>query len=141
MLDTITGWLTPARRKALYGIVATVTAVLVAVGVITTEAAASYGSLVVAAVEVLALALASIKARRADMTALYAVGAALLTALKVAGIITDGQESHYLDIFGHNVALVPLVVAFVRTDTQTPSGEPVEEYRSRHGAVVGVPED
>jgi hypothetical protein len=127
MLD----FLTPARRKAFYSLVAAVTALLVVAGIITPEIAASYGGLVVAGFEVVALVLSSIKARRADMTAIYAAGAALVVALRVAGILNDGDASHWTDVWSHVVALVPLVLAVIRTDTTTPTGEPAPELEAR----------
>lgn len=140
ILDAITGWLTPARRKALYAAAAIIGTILVAVGLTDPETSTTYVAAGVGVVEAFSLLLAAIKARKGARQAAYALGAAVLVALKLAGVVTDGQESHVLELLGHGLALVPLVLAIVKTSPQTPTGEPVEEYRARHGAVLGVPE-
>ena len=114
--------------------------ILVAVGLTDPRTATTYVAAGVGVVEALSLVLASVKARNGLRKAIYGFGAAVLVLLKLAGVVTDGQESHVLELLGHGLALVPLVLAVVRTSPQTPTGEPVDEYRARHGAVVGVPE-
>lgn len=134
-MNTILVWLNPTRRKAIYSLVAAVGAVAVVVGVVSPEQAASYGGTVVAGIEVLAVILASVAAKRLDVTLIYAAAAAFITALRVAGILDDGTESHLIDLVAHVLALFPLVLAVLRTDTTTPTGEPTPEYQAEHAAV------
>ena len=140
ILDALIAWLTPARRKALYAAAAIIGTILVAVGLTDPQTSTTYVAAGVGVLETFSLLLAAIKARQGARKAAYALGAAVLVVLKLAGVLNDGQESHILELVGHGLALVPLVLAIVKTSPQTPTGEPLEEYRARHGAVVGVPE-
>lgn len=132
ILERATAWLTPARRRAVYTALGAVGVVLVLLGVSTESAVTGWVGVIDAVLAVAALLLASWKARRVDWTAIYAVLAVLAGALKVAGILNDGQESHILDLLAAGTAAAPLIIAAVRTSPKTPTGEPVQEYRARH---------
>lgn len=135
LVATLTAWLTPTRRKAIYAALSAFGVVLVLTGIATDSVVTGWVGVVDAVLSVLALALASWKARRVDWTAVYAVLAVLAGALKVVGILNDGQESHILDFLAAGSAALPLLIAAVRTSPQTPTGEPVDEYVSRHGGL------
>lgn len=57
---TVIAWLTPERRKALYGAVAAILAALAAVGVITGEQATAWGQVAEQLLAVAALILAAV---------------------------------------------------------------------------------
>lgn len=139
LLDKAAGWLTPQRRRAIYGLLSLLGGLLVAFGVVTDSVVTGWLGLAGAVLSVAALVLASWKARRADWTVIYGAMAALVTALKVAGIVNDGQESHVLDTLAALMAAMPLVAATMRTSPATPTGEPVEEYAPEHAAPEGNP--
>lgn len=132
-IDAVTDWLSPARRRNLYRLAVAAGAVLAGMGIVAPERSTTYVAAGVAVVEGLALLLAATKAKRGVMRAAYALGAAVLVAGKVAGVITDGQESHLLELGGHLLVIAPLALAMWRTDPATPTGEPAAEYDSRHG--------
>lgn len=136
-MSRLAAWLLdPAKRKAFYGLLGAVGVLLVALGVATDSLVTGWVGVVVAVVDLAALVLASVKARAGNWTALYAAAAVVVGALKAAGVLTDGQSSHALDILAAGVAILPLVAAFVRTDTKTPTGEPSAEYVARHADPV-----
>lgn len=132
-LDRTFDFLTPFRRQAIYRALAAAGLILVVLGLTTDSVVTGWVGVVDAVLSVAALALASWKAKRVDWTAIYGVLAVLVTALKVAGVVSDGQESHVLDVLAAFVAFAPLLAAAIRTSTETPTGEPVEEYAARHG--------
>ena len=133
-LDTAAGWLTPARRKAIYAALAALGAVLVVVGLATDSVVTGWVGIVDAVLGVAALLLASWKARRLDWTALYAAAAAVVTALKTAGVVLDGAAAHWLAVLAALTAAAPLIAATLRTDPSTPTGEPLREYVGRHAS-------
>ena len=132
MLARLTDWLTPARRRAIYSALAGLGAVLTVAGLVRAEVVTGVLGIVQASLAVAALLLASWRARRVEWTALYAVAAALVTALKAAGIVEDGAASHALDVLAAVCAAAPLLAAAIRTDPSTPTGEPAAEYAARH---------
>ncbi|WP_036828693.1 hypothetical protein [Phycicoccus jejuensis] len=141
-LTLVGAWLLDtAKRKALYGLLGAVGVLLVALGVATDSLVTGWVGVVVAVVDLAALVLASVKARAGNWTKLYAAAAVVVGALKAAGVLTDGQSSHALDILAAGVAILPLVAAFVRTDTKTPTGEPQAEYVARHADRLVVVAD
>ncbi|MFQ6170359.1 hypothetical protein ACK8HX_02030 [Oryzobacter sp. R7] len=127
VVDVAVAWLTPARRKAIYAVIAAVGLFLSVAGVVDPALAASVGGLIVSVVEVAAMLLGSVKARRWDWKAIYAALAAVVTALKVLGWLTPGQESYILDVLAHGIAVLPLVALVIRTDPSTATGEPAGE--------------
>lgn len=133
VIDAVTEWLSPARRKAIYAALGALGVILVAIGVATDSAVTGWVGLVDAVLSFAALILASVKARKVAWTAVYAAGALVVGSLKVLGFVTDGQESHILDLLAAGVAAAPLLIAAVRTSSATPTGEPVAEYAARHG--------
>lgn len=134
----LTAWLTPVRRRAIYAALAAVGVVLVLVGVATDSVVTGWIGVVDATLSLIALILASWKARRVDWTAFYAVAAVLAGSLKVAGVISDGQESHILDLLAAAVAAAPLLIAAIRTSPKTPTGEPVDEYNAKHAGEISI---
>jgi hypothetical protein len=133
VIDAVTEWLSPARRRNLYRLAVAAGALLVGMGIVDPERSTTYVASAVAVVEGFALLLAAVKAKRGVMKAAYAFGAAALVLGKVAGMLTDGQESHLLELGGHLLVMAPLVLAMVRTDPATPTGEPTAEYQAKHG--------
>ena len=132
MIDRLSAELTPARRKEIYTLAATVGTVIVGAGMVDQEIVASWLGVFQAALGAAALVLAAIKAQRVDMTAVYAVAAFAVIVLRAAGIITDGVASHWLDLVSTLTAAFGAWLAASRTDTVTPTGEPEDEYRARH---------
>lgn len=135
MSKLIDWFLDPAKRKALYGALSAVGVLLVTFGVANDSLVTGAVGTVVAILNAAALVLASWKAQRADWTAIYGALAAIVTTLKVAGWISDGQASHVMDILAAGIAVLPLLAAFVRTTPATPTGEPQAEYLAKHASV------
>lgn len=133
IIDTITAWLTPARRRSLYAAATAVGLLLVAAGIVDAETSTTYVAAGIGVLEAFCLVLASLKARSGLRRAAYALGAAVLVLLKLLGVVNDGQESHILELVGHGLAVAALVLAVVKTSPETPTGEPVDEYDARHG--------
>lgn len=121
-------FLTPARRKAIYAALAAVGVILVVAGLVNESLVTGVLGLADAVLALVALALASVKAKRADYTALYAAFAAVVVALKVLGVIDDGVSSHVLDVAAAVFGALPLLIAALRTDPTVPTGEPRTEY-------------
>ncbi|QIM20530.1 hypothetical protein G7075_20000 [Phycicoccus sp. HDW14] len=125
--------LDPAKRKAFYGLLAALGTLLVVAGVRTDSWVTGWVGVVAAALDLVALVLGTWKARRIEVKVLYAAQLALLAALKLVGVLTDGQASYLGDLGNQALAIVPMLILFWRTDTKTPTGEPLLEYRARHG--------
>ena len=132
MIDRLSAELTPARRKEIYTLAATVGTVIVGAGMVDQEIVTSWLGVFQAALGAAALVMAAIKAQRVDMTAVYAVAAFAVIVLRAAGIITDGVASHWLDLVSTLTAAFGAWLAASRTDTVTPTGEPEDEYQARH---------
>lgn len=135
-LDRATAWITPTRRTALYQGTLLVGAILVGVGVVDADTATTIVGHVIAAGTALAGVLAAIKARNGLRKSLYALGVVVLAALKYFGVVTDGEASHYLDLGGQVLGLLPLLLALAKTDPRTATGEPLAEYRARHAGLA-----
>lgn len=132
-LDRATAWLSPDRRRNLYKVVVGITGLLVGAGLVDAATAATVVGHIIGVLEGVSLLLATIKARSGRRRAIYALGAVVLGVLKWLGIVNDGQVSHFLELGGHVLGLIPLLLALAKTDTRTVTGEPYEEYRARHG--------
>lgn len=132
MIAAASDWLTPARRRRIYTALSAIGGVLTVAGLASPSLVSSSLGITQASLSVLALLLASWRARRADWTALYAGAAALITALRTGGILLEGQASHWLDVLSAACAAAPLIAAALRTDPATPTGEPATEYTARH---------
>lgn len=124
-------WLTPARRKLIHGTIATLGALLVITGAVREDVVTGAAGIATAALGVGSQVLATIKARRTDVRRLYAAVAALIVSLRLAGVITDGTESHWLDIGAALAAMLGPWLAASRTDPTTATGEPAAEYLAR----------
>lgn len=132
-LATAAEWLlSPAKRKAFYALLAAAGTLLVLFGVGDTSAVTGWAGLVAAVLELAALCLGIWKARRGDIKVVYAAALVVLAAAKGVGLLTDGQVSHYGDVLNQALAIVPMLVLFIRTDPKTPTGEPLREYAGRH---------
>ena len=131
MLDKLTAWLTPDKRKALYGALGVLGALVVSLGYTTDSTVAAVLGLIDAFLAVVILGLASYKAKRLDWTVAYGVLAALVAAVRVIGWIDDGAQGQVLMVLDAIGRLAPFI-AFFRTDTTTPTGEPASEYVARH---------
>lgn len=141
MSDLITrldGWLTPARRRLIHQTIAATGVLLVTAGAVREDIVTGALGVAGAVLAVGSQVLAALKARRVDMTRLYAAAAAVIIALRVAGAISDGTSSHWLDITAAAAAVIGPWLAAARTDTATPTGEPAEEYAARHRAPDGT---
>lgn len=126
-MTTLINWLTPARRRGIYtalGALASVAAVLGLSDQVTLNA---WVQVIDNALAVAALALASVKARSVSWTAVYTVGGALVAALTAAGLLSSEQQAYTLDVLAAAVAAAPLIVAALRTDPSTSTGEPAAE--------------
>lgn len=119
--------LTPAKRKLLYGIISAIAVIVVTLGLAPKITVDNWVEVIAQVLGLLALVLASIKAKRADYTAIYGGAAALVAALTAAGVINDGAASQIYDVMAQVVVILPLLVAFTRTDPTTASGAPVAE--------------
>lgn len=128
IIDRLNNWLTPEKRRATYTLVATLAALLVGMGIVDQAWVTSWLGVLSAALAAAALAVASIKARRPDMTAVYAVAAALVVGLRAAGVVQDGDASHWLELISTLAAATGPALAAWRTDPSTPTGEPAAEY-------------
>lgn len=131
--------LNPTKRKALYGIFGAAAVILVTLGFAPKVTVDNWVEVAVQVVGLLALVLSSIKAKRADYTAIYGGAAALVGALTAAGIWNDSTASQIYDVMAQVAIALPLLVAFVRTDSSVSTGEPASEYIAKH-AVLGVVE-
>lgn len=127
-------WLSPEGRKRIYGALAALGGILTLVGVVRQETVTSWLGITQAALGVAGLLLASWHAQRVDTIALYSLLAALVAALKAAGVVEDGTASHWLDVLAALAAAAGPFIAWTRTDPSTPTGEPATEYLARHAA-------
>lgn len=130
-------WLLDAsKRKAFYGILAAAGGLLVLTGVQTDSWVTGWVGVVVAALDLVALLVGTVKAHRLDVKLLYAGFLAVLAALKIVGVVSDGQASYLGDLGNQALAILPMILLFLRTDPSTPTGEPKAEYVARHARAV-----
>ena len=132
LIESVDVWLTPARRRMIHALAGAAATLLVAAGVASDAVVASWLGIVTATLALGSQVLATIKARRADVRTLYAACAAAIVALRVAGVVEDGLASHWLDVLSSAAAIIGPSIAWARTDTTTPTGEPAAEYQARH---------
>ena len=133
-MSRVAAWLDPTGRKRIYGALLAVGAVLVVAGIVTDSAVSGWVGVVDSTLSVAALLMASYQARKISWTALYAGAAVLAGSLRAVGILDEAVASHWLDILAAVCAAAPLVIAVIRTDPSTPTGEPAAEYAARHAA-------
>jgi hypothetical protein len=136
------GWridsLDPAKRKALYGLILAAGTLLVTLGYASEVTVQNWVEVIMQVVGVLGLLLASYNAKRLDYTGIYLAAAGLVAGLTGVGLITGGQGSQATDFMAQAVIVLPMFEAFVRTNTATPTGEPLAEWEPKHaGGVVG----
>mgnify|MGYP003529368190 FL=1 len=123
----------PAKRRAVYAILAALGTLLTTWGLTTGDA--GWLSIAQATLTVGALVIGSIKARRVVWSGVYLACAGLVTATAAAGYIDPATASRSLEILSQVLTMVPLVILVVRTDPSTPTGEPASEYAGRHRHV------
>lgn len=121
-------WLTPARRKGIYGVLAAAATIAVAVGAITDVQSAAWLGILQSGLSLAAVVMAAVAARRWDVTALYAGCAALAAAIVTAGFVEQATADAALGVLSQVMLALPLLGAFLRTDPSTPTGEPAVEY-------------
>lgn len=139
VLDRATSWLSPERRRNIYQLASLLGTLLIGMGVTDAELTTTYVAAGITVVEALTILLSAVKARLGRARAAYLLLGAVFAVLKIAGVLTDGQESHWLELAGHVIAVLPIMLAVLRTDPRTPSGEPLVEYVAKHGALVVDP--
>ncbi len=120
--------LPPVWRRAIYAALTLAFAALVVAGQITAANVDQWLTVLTTTLGVLAAVLAAVKARRPDVKALYAAGAALAGALVTVGVLHQADVDNALTLAGKLVAFVTLGLATARTDPSTPTGEPRHEY-------------
>lgn len=120
-------WLTPARRKGIYGALAALGGALLVWGVVSDSQVQQWLAVADAGLTLLALAMASTAARRADWTRIYAAAAVLLGALVAAGVLSGDMGDKMTRTLAIAAAVLPLWRAYERTDTTVTSGAPTTE--------------
>lgn len=126
----IAAWFTPARRKAIYGLVALLGAMLVTAGILQGHPISEWVVLVQAVLGLLFGGMAAIAARRWDWTVLYSVSAIASAAVGV-GLLTSGMSDTVSTLIAQIVTVLPPLLAALRTDTTTETGEPAAELAAR----------
>ena len=141
-MGSIWAWLggldVPAKRRAVYAILAAVGTLLTTWGLTTGDEVAGWLGIAQATLTVGALVVGSIKARRVVWSGVYLACAGLVTATAAAGYIDAATASRSLEILSQVLTIVPLVILVVRTDPSTPTGEPASEYNGRHRPTAGA---
>lgn len=129
----MTEWLSPARRRAIYAVLAIVGLAVQGLGLSSEAQVTAALTLIDASLAFAALIMAAVKSRRWEFQSIYAAGAVVVGALVPVGLLTEGQSGQVLRILGALAAAAPLVVAAFRTDPATPTGEPAREFVRRVG--------
>lgn len=135
-MDRLVGWLDPAKRKALYGLLLAAGTLLVILGYAPQVTVENWVEVAIQALGVLGLLLAGLKAKRLDYTGIYLAAAALVAALTTVGVVSSGQAAQAADFMAQVAIVLPMFEAFVRTNTSVPTGEPLEEWRPKHAGGV-----
>lgn len=134
MLDRLRSIVDPAVRQRIYQTVAVFVGVLVGAGLVTREVADSWAALVIADLDAAAMVMALIHVRRWSRAAIYAAALAVTAALVGTGLLTDAQASAGMQAVTAVLGLAGIWLAAYRTDPDTPTGEPGDEYVARHAA-------
>lgn len=129
----MTEWLCPARRRAIYAVLAIIGLAVQGLGLSSEAQVTAALTLIDATLAFAALIMAAAKSHRWEFQGLYAAGAAVVGTLVPVGLLTEGQAGGVLRILGAIAAAGPLVVAAFRTDPATPTGEPTREFVRRVG--------
>ncbi len=122
-------WFTPGRRKAVYGVIALAGAMLLTAGIV----AGPLDDWVVFAQSIAGLvfgAMAMIAAKRWDWTVLYLVTGVVSAAAGVT-LVTSHTAGTVETLIVQIVTILPPLLATLRTDPGTPTGEPLPEYEAR----------
>lgn len=134
MLDKLSGWLSPAGRKAIYAAVGSLASILAILGYTNEVTIATWLGVLTAVLGAAAAVVAAFKARRVDYTVFYGAGAALVAALLAAGWMDEDAATRTDQIMTQLAVAIPLLIATFRTTSATPTGEPVVEHQARHAA-------
>lgn len=132
-------WLTPVRRKAIHSIFTAIAAIAVALNLATDSQVVPWLDVVAAGLAVISMVMAAVVAKRADWKAIYAGAAALIAAVAATGVISGDVADQATRVVEQLIVLLPLVAVTVRTDSGTPTGEPLQEFVVRSEVVQGNP--
>lgn len=127
MLDSLTAWLSPGQRKAIYAAVGAIATVVVVLGYADQATVDGWVALLASVLGLLALVVAAIKAKSVNWTGFYALAAVVVAAVKGVGLIDDQLEAQTNKVLGALVVAIPLILAAVRTDTSVETGQPAQE--------------
>lgn len=127
LASKINAYLTPARRQALYKILAVLGILVTAVSPVLSTPVAQWTSVITAAGTIASLILAAIVTRAPQWPVIYSAMAALVGALVGTSLITASQADMALRIVSAVITVAPLLVILARTDTRTIDGSPVAE--------------
>lgn len=127
MLDSLTAWLSPGKRKAMYAAFGAIATVVVVLGYADQATVDGWVALVASILGFLALVVAAIKAKSVNWTGAYALAAVVVASIKGVGLIDDQLESQTNKVLGALVVAIPLILAAVRTDTSVETGQPAQE--------------
>ena len=119
--------MTVELRKALYGVLAAIGALLVTTGSISDGQVNTWLAVADATLVVAALVYAAIKTKRVDYTVFYAGAAALLAAIAGLNLIAPDLLGIASQVLQLALVIVPVVVAWLRTDVTTVTGQPAAE--------------
>lgn len=131
----VAAWFTPSRRKAAYGIVAFAGTVLLTAGIV----AGPIDKWVIFGQSIVGLlfgAMATVAARRWDWSALYLITGVVGAAAGVS-LVTADTAGVVEALIAQTVTILPPLLAALRTDTDTSTGEPVAEFAARRGLIGG----
>lgn len=127
MLDTLTAWLSPGQRKAIYAALGAIASIVVVLGYADQTSVDGWVALASAVLGLLALVVAAVKAKSVDWKALYVTAAVVVAGIKSVGLIDDQLEDQTNKVLGALVVAIPLILAAVRTDTSVATGQPAQE--------------
>lgn len=130
----INAWLSPATRKRIHALVAAIGMVAVIWG-LPESLVASWTALVIGAAGLASAVLASIMARRADYTILYAAAAAIIGALVTLRYVDPAVAQQVTQTLAVVVTALG-GVATMRTDPATFDGAPMAEVILTDAAVM-----
>ena len=119
--------MTVELRKALYGVLAAIGTILVTTNAMTDVQVSSWLVVADAVLVVAALVLAAVKAKRVDYTVFYGAAATLLAGIAGLNLIAPNIMGIASQVLSLALIVVPMVVAWLRTDTSTASGAPAAE--------------
>lgn len=114
-------------RKALYGVIGAIGVLFVTLHVVPVGFDTTWLPVADGILGIIATVIAAVKAKRWDFKAIYLAVAAVLTALATTGVV-DPSLLTSIDGLLFQLSILGSFLGFVRTDTATPTGEPLSEY-------------